>query len=393
MLHNSVSPGEGHGAGESAKPRIAWNDSISEHEFLKQPLRYIAASLESGRGSEDPSIAVLPAKTGQVQVSSVQFKGPTLADRIFQFGSSSRVGSGSYGEIVAPTLRALGVVGVLFALGWTAHAVGLFKIGGEPIAGKQQVRISAAEPSLVSGKVQTASAEAAALPEDLQAMVSAQRLLPTPEEVEPAESQPREPAPAAAGVVSRDPEPKMAVVEPAIAEPAVETVEAVAKSVSTEPANVDIAQAASETPDPLSSTDPRWGHDVVQSQGMRGMHSDPTGSASKPELALAELDGGNTGSAEAAVAVLNAMAIPTPEPAPDKAVRKKSAAKSNEGQTGKSGARIRTAVKMRSGPDNGNRVIGVVPANASVRVLQCKIWCKIAWNGKQGYVFNKFVIR
>jgi hypothetical protein len=56
-------------------------------------------------------------------------------------------------------------------------------------------------------------------------------------------------------------------------------------------------------------------------------------------------------------------------------------------------AKVKATVNMRTGPYNRNKAIAVVPARASVRVLRCNIWCKIAWNGKQGFVHRKFVSR
>jgi hypothetical protein len=36
-------------------------------------------------------------------------------------------------------------------------------------------------------------------------------------------------------------------------------------------------------------------------------------------------------------------------------------------------------------------VVGVVPAKATVHVLNCKGWCRISYNGRQGYVFKSFL--
>ncbi len=52
---------------------------------------------------------------------------------------------------------------------------------------------------------------------------------------------------------------------------------------------------------------------------------------------------------------------------------------------------VRTAVKMHAGPENGSRAIGVVPAKTAVEVLSCSAWCKISYNGKQGWVYKSFV--
>lgn len=52
---------------------------------------------------------------------------------------------------------------------------------------------------------------------------------------------------------------------------------------------------------------------------------------------------------------------------------------------------VKATVNMRTGPYNRTKSIAVVPARASVRVLRCNIWCKVAWNGKRGFVHRKFV--
>lgn len=52
---------------------------------------------------------------------------------------------------------------------------------------------------------------------------------------------------------------------------------------------------------------------------------------------------------------------------------------------------IRTAVNMRASPDKDARVLAVVPAKASVDVIECNSWCKIAYEGQEGYVYKRYV--
>jgi hypothetical protein len=52
---------------------------------------------------------------------------------------------------------------------------------------------------------------------------------------------------------------------------------------------------------------------------------------------------------------------------------------------------VHTAVKLRAGPSNGSRSIGVVPGKATVQLLNCKGWCKVYYAGKEGYVFKSFL--
>jgi hypothetical protein len=52
---------------------------------------------------------------------------------------------------------------------------------------------------------------------------------------------------------------------------------------------------------------------------------------------------------------------------------------------------VRSAVNMRKGPDNDAAVVGVVPAGRRVDVIECKMWCRIAFNGRSGWVFKSFL--
>lgn len=54
-------------------------------------------------------------------------------------------------------------------------------------------------------------------------------------------------------------------------------------------------------------------------------------------------------------------------------------------------ARVTAAVNMRSGPQKGAGVLGVVPAGSSVNVLSCNGWCQIAYNGRTGWVYKNYL--
>jgi hypothetical protein len=54
-------------------------------------------------------------------------------------------------------------------------------------------------------------------------------------------------------------------------------------------------------------------------------------------------------------------------------------------------AHVKTAVNMRASPDQDAKVLTVVPAKASVNVIECKSWCKIAFDGREGWVYKSFV--
>ncbi|MEO8667941.1 MAG: SH3 domain-containing protein [Bauldia sp.] len=75
-------------------------------------------------------------------------------------------------------------------------------------------------------------------------------------------------------------------------------------------------------------------------------------------------------------------AEPVPEAAEPEAVPASAAAASRK---------IRLAVNMRAGPDNGDRVVAVIPAGRAFEVLGCKLWCEVAFNGKRGWVFKDLI--
>lgn len=54
-------------------------------------------------------------------------------------------------------------------------------------------------------------------------------------------------------------------------------------------------------------------------------------------------------------------------------------------------AQVRSAVNMRSRPRQGASVMTVIPARASVGVVDCDLWCQVVYEGRSGYVFRDFV--
>jgi hypothetical protein len=52
---------------------------------------------------------------------------------------------------------------------------------------------------------------------------------------------------------------------------------------------------------------------------------------------------------------------------------------------------VKSGVKMHSGAGNHTGTVGVIPDNATVRVLNCDGWCKVSYNGKQGYIYKSFL--
>ena len=67
-------------------------------------------------------------------------------------------------------------------------------------------------------------------------------------------------------------------------------------------------------------------------------------------------------------------------------------AKAATSKGGSRNGRVTSAVNMRSGPDNGARVVGVIPAKASIKLIGgCKFWCNVEYKGRRGYIFKSFV--
>lgn len=78
------------------------------------------------------------------------------------------------------------------------------------------------------------------------------------------------------------------------------------------------------------------------------------------------------------------LALAEPEPAP-------AALKAGAPKTGD--ARITSGVKLRSNPDNGAPVIGLLKAGENVTVVACKGWCEVVAGDKRGFVFQKFLAK
>jgi len=66
---------------------------------------------------------------------------------------------------------------------------------------------------------------------------------------------------------------------------------------------------------------------------------------------------------------------------------------SKPAETGGRHAVVTTATNMRAGPENHSHVLLVVPAKASVELFSCDQWCKVAYDGHQGYIYKSFVSR
>ncbi|MFU0505525.1 SH3 domain-containing protein [Pseudaminobacter sp. NGMCC 1.201702] len=133
------------------------------------------------------------------------------------------------------------------------------------------------------------------------------------------------------------------------------------------PAEVDTAQAKPTQPGhaPFPLVD-----DIAKADGKAG-----------PEMAYLPDRATTTGSIPAAV--LEA-AVKDTRQAPKAA---EAADTDGAGRT----AHVRKAVNMRASPDQDAKVLTVVPAKASVNVIECKSWCKIAFDGREGWVYKTYI--
>ena len=51
-------------------------------------------------------------------------------------------------------------------------------------------------------------------------------------------------------------------------------------------------------------------------------------------------------------------------------------------------------VNMRAGPDNDARTLAIVPGGAEIRAqAECRHWCKVAFEGQDGYIYKTFIRR
>jgi len=53
---------------------------------------------------------------------------------------------------------------------------------------------------------------------------------------------------------------------------------------------------------------------------------------------------------------------------------------------------VTTWVNMRAGPDNGEPVVMVVSPDTPVSVRACDLWCSVTVNGRDGYIFQDFLV-
>jgi hypothetical protein len=61
------------------------------------------------------------------------------------------------------------------------------------------------------------------------------------------------------------------------------------------------------------------------------------------------------------------------------------------GNAPSSTVKVTSAVRMRARGADGAAVVAVIPDNAAVGLVACKIWCEVVYNGRRGFIFKGFV--
>lgn len=180
------------------------------------------------------------------------------------------------------------------------------------------------------------------------------------------------------------------------------------------------ALAAAEPLDPtttasvLPATSPRWGNSTNAAEEKAESLAGETVTAALSSSVARTLPGSDaaTDAAPEAAAQDAQAAAPAPEretvaPAAEPAVVKP--AQDNVSKpdtattaaiakpqpvsaaTARPGRVVNKYVNLRSGPNDESKVLRVVPAKASLSVINCKSWCEVVYEGTRGYVYKEFV--
>jgi uncharacterized protein YraI len=54
-------------------------------------------------------------------------------------------------------------------------------------------------------------------------------------------------------------------------------------------------------------------------------------------------------------------------------------------------ARVTTHVNMRAEAENSAAVLTVVPAGQNVQVVECRGWCEVSYEGRQGFIHQRLL--
>lgn len=92
-----------------------------------------------------------------------------------------------------------------------------------------------------------------------------------------------------------------------------------------------------------------------------------------------EATGGDPGTQDSS----KTAAIPKPRPAINDA----------KAEDGGDPGHILRGVNMRAGPKKGATVLTTIPAKTQVKIMSCKSWCEVVYQGRRGWVYKSFVER
>mgnify|MGYP000090616669 CR=1 FL=1 len=153
--------------------------------------------------------------------------------------------------------------------------------------------------------------------------------------------------------------------------------------------------AARETPEELaalSAGDPRFAHDASAARGIEEVedisHLISPESAFGPMKKAAKVPFDRIGAEieeEKTAAIAPAPAEPDSEDQPAKV--------QSSGKAVTGTALMTEDANLRSRPQKGAKVIGTVPAQTQVQVVECQSWCEIVVKDKRGFVWGQFVQR
>jgi hypothetical protein len=201
-----------------------------------------------------------------------------------------------------------------------------------------------------------------------------------------------EPAPAAsAAVPAAEPLAKQDAA-PAIEAEAAAPAVAVAKTEDRAPAETVAAPSAPAAPIRIAAADPEPMPAVeAESRGDLGSLTEAATSSALDAPAAAD--------SSDAPAAADTTAAPAAAPAPQRlastdpraAAPEAAPVKQSLGAVGAGPAKINAGVKLRSNPDNGAPVIGLLSAGTGVTVIGCKGWCEVTTGDKRGFVFQRFL--
>ena len=152
---------------------------------------------------------------------------------------------------------------------------------------------------------------------------------------------------------------------------------------------------ASETPEELaalSAGDPRFAHDASAARGIEEVedisHLVSPERAFGPMRKTVKVPFDRIGAEieeEKTAAIAPAPANPDSEDQPAKV--------ESSGKAVTGTALMTEDANIRSRPQKGAKVIGTVPAQTQVQVVECQSWCEIIVKDKRGFVWGQFVQR